>query len=261
MKIAFTAETRPSRWLGVSTWRRVERITTLTVSAMPLAARSAIESRKFRDSPKPIMHRPKSATAVQQGAPGLTQRWKVGQKHGHGDRTDCRSGTKYPEALRSHVEDFGGEDGKQCHGAAEQHREQIQRQGAQYDRLSAHESDTRGQALDEGFSRVRRSLRGRVPHGSQRQHTDRHNDRVQRIRGAGASKTIDEASDRGSHDGRELPGRAAPRDRIGIELAGHQLRAQCGPGRLEKAPGDAAEKDHDIDRPDAAGSDDAGNET
>src|SRR5688500_17311527 len=55
MKMELTAETRPSICGGVSSWMSVDRMTTLTLSAIPLSARSAKERKKSRESPKPMM--------------------------------------------------------------------------------------------------------------------------------------------------------------------------------------------------------------
>ena len=58
MKIAFTAETRPSKLRGVSVCNRVERITTLTLSNTPENSSNATDNGKLRDNPKPLMHIP-----------------------------------------------------------------------------------------------------------------------------------------------------------------------------------------------------------
>src|SRR5690242_20928994 len=60
MKMAFTEETRPSRCSGVSTCNKVERTTTLTLSAMPLIASKASETPKLLDSPNPMMQMARS---------------------------------------------------------------------------------------------------------------------------------------------------------------------------------------------------------
>jgi hypothetical protein len=44
MKIWFTLDTRPSSRSGTSSWRRSERMLTLTMSTPPLTASSATES-------------------------------------------------------------------------------------------------------------------------------------------------------------------------------------------------------------------------
>src|SRR5215831_5771298 len=63
-KIEFTDDTRPSMCDGVSTCSSVDRTSTLTLSAIPLAASNSAETVKLRDTPKPMMQTANVATAM-----------------------------------------------------------------------------------------------------------------------------------------------------------------------------------------------------
>src|SRR6185369_8349571 len=62
LKLWFTAETRPNRCSGVRRVSSVERITTLTLSTMPLTASSASDSQNDRERAKKTQQSPKAAT-------------------------------------------------------------------------------------------------------------------------------------------------------------------------------------------------------
>ena len=116
---------------------------------MPLTASSAIESRKFRDSPKPMMLRPKSATLRSSVAPGPPERGKVGQDQRHQHRSHRGGRPQNAQSLGTHMENLGGKDRQQGHRPPEEHREQIEGERAQHHRLAAHEPDPGGETLQE----------------------------------------------------------------------------------------------------------------
>ena len=69
MKIEFTDDTRPSKCCGVKTCSSVDRITTLTMSSIPLAASSATDRANDRESANPMIVSPKPATAMNSDLP------------------------------------------------------------------------------------------------------------------------------------------------------------------------------------------------
>ena len=71
MKIWLTAETRPSMCGGVRSVSSVERITTLTLSTIPLIRSRASESQNQRDTANAIQHAPNAATHRKSVGPAL----------------------------------------------------------------------------------------------------------------------------------------------------------------------------------------------
>jgi hypothetical protein len=76
--------------------------------------------------------------------------WRA-RKTGHQQRTDRRRGAQDAEAERAGLQDVGRIDRQQRHDAAEQHREQIERDGAEDRRIVADE-------FDAGIDVVRRCV-------------------------------------------------------------------------------------------------------
>ena len=70
-------------------------------------------------------------------------------------RADGRRGAQQAEPLRADVEDLVGEDRQQRGGAAEQHREQIERDDAEHDRI-APDVGNAGEERREADGRARR---------------------------------------------------------------------------------------------------------
>ncbi len=91
----------------------------------------------------------KDRHAHEQGAPGATKRRKVGQHHRHQHRSHGRCGTQHAKSLGTNVQDLGGKHRQQSHRSPEQHRKEIQREGAKNNRLTSHEADAGGQALQQ----------------------------------------------------------------------------------------------------------------
>src|SRR5689334_7463664 len=74
MKIGFTAETLPSRFGGVRRLSSVERMTTLTLSTMPLISSSASDNQNHRDSANRIQQKPNAATQTNKVGPAFLRR-------------------------------------------------------------------------------------------------------------------------------------------------------------------------------------------
>src|SRR5438552_8520804 len=76
MKIRLTADTRPNRCGGVRRVSKVERITTLTLSTIPLVSSSASDNQNQCDSANRIQQTPKIATQMNSVIPVLRSlRW------------------------------------------------------------------------------------------------------------------------------------------------------------------------------------------
>ena len=69
MNTEFTADTRPSMLAGVSICTSVARITTLTLSAMPLTASNTSDRKKLVDNPNPMIAIANTATATSNARP------------------------------------------------------------------------------------------------------------------------------------------------------------------------------------------------
>src|SRR5215813_12284836 len=111
VKSECTALTRPRIVSGVRIWTREARMTTLTTPDAP-----------------------------SQGVAGEKDRRR--QRSGGGRRA------QEPEAAGPCVEDVAGVDGQEGRGAAEQHREQVERHRAEQHALSQDEGNPRENALE-----------------------------------------------------------------------------------------------------------------
>ena len=71
MKIELTADTRPRMSSGVSSCIKVNRVTTLMVSAAPVTANATIERIKSCEIPNTTLAKPNTATAANMLCPTL----------------------------------------------------------------------------------------------------------------------------------------------------------------------------------------------
>ena len=145
----------------------------------------------------------------------------------------CRA--QQPEPLRAGVEDFVGEDRQQRGGAAEQDREQIQRDDAEHDRIAADVGDA-GEERLEAYGGAVRDEALDVNEGQQ-------DHRCQKERGAGGvgngrPEGVENAADRGAGDGRKLGGGSGRRDRARKQRDRHDCRQQGLLGRQLERPSD-----------------------
>ena len=141
MNIEFTALTRPRIASGVSSCTSMLRTNTLTMSPAPAMASATSESQKLVDRPKVIVHTPKSAT------PPNIQRARVPLDGPHAEperddgRADAGRGAHQAEPDGVDVQDLVRIHRQQRDHAAEQHREQVQRDGAEHGFLVPHEHE------------------------------------------------------------------------------------------------------------------------
>ena len=111
------------------------RITTLTTSDAPSTASAAIDRMNDFDSANTMVARPKQATHANMMPADPPRERPVRQQRRDRQRADRGRRAQQAEPLRAGVEHFVGEDRQQRGGAAEQDREQIERDDAEHDRI------------------------------------------------------------------------------------------------------------------------------
>ena len=136
----------------MKTCRSVERMTTLTMSSIPLTASSATDSTNERDKPESDDRQTEPRDGNEQRPTGATHWRTVRQHQRHRDRARRRCRLQDAETLRTHVQDLAGEDRQERHRATEQHREQVQRHGAEQHRLMQHEPNADAEAFPDRVS-------------------------------------------------------------------------------------------------------------
>ena len=141
MNSELTALTRPRISSGVSSCTSELRTTTLTVSDAP--------SDEQRDDGKRDVGREREDDGrdAEHGdggehlAPDIAAQRAAREHDRHGERADRRGRAQQAEAPGTGMQDVAGEDRQQRRGAAEQHREQIERDRAEHHRPAADEGD------------------------------------------------------------------------------------------------------------------------
>ena len=141
MNRKFTAPTRPRISSGVASCTSEKRITTLTVSAAPNVASASTDShiqcetrehdRRHTEDDDGLKH--PHADAAPDGVARQTRRHQQGADRGRGAQN--------AEAERAGLEDIARIDRQQRRDAAEQHREQIERDRAEDRGIVADEPD------------------------------------------------------------------------------------------------------------------------
>ena len=138
MNTESTALTRPRIASGVSSWIIVWRTTTLTMSAAPVTHSAASDSANEVDRPKTSVARPNTAIAAEQLGAGVARDRPARQHDRHRQRAQRRRAAQQAQAPGADVQDVLGEDRQQRHRAAEQHREQVERDRAQHHLVLPH---------------------------------------------------------------------------------------------------------------------------
>ena len=118
-------------------------MTTLMLSKTPVRNRQTSDSANDRDRPKPIVARPKPATHQQQDAAGTLPRLEARRDQRHRQRAEPGRGAQPAEPGGADLQDVLREDRQQRDRAAEQHREQIERDRRQEQRVGADEPEAR----------------------------------------------------------------------------------------------------------------------
>ena len=91
---------------------------------------------------------------------------QVGQGEAHEHGADGGCGAQGAQSLGARLQDLFGEDGQHRHGAAEQHGEEVEADGAQEEALGEHEAQPLAQAREDGAFPGPHRL-GRVADGQQ----------------------------------------------------------------------------------------------
>ena len=252
MKMALTEETRPSRCSGRQHLeQRAPHDDAHRVHHPAHAERARARARSCANPEHDHRH-PEQATFTSSVRPARRSGGRCASTSDITTAPAAGAARSRPRPCGPTCRISSAKTGKQRRGAAEQHREQVERQRAEHHRLTpdepdAADRDSRAPILRSG-ARAGGAWRMRAIATQCREH-QRHVHDVRRRR---VAEPVDQPAERRTEDGGELPGRAAPRDGVGIQRPRHELGAERRAGRLEKAAGDAAEEDDEIDRPDAS---------
>ena len=146
-KIEFTDDTRPNRCDGVSTCSSVDRTSTLTLSAIPLTARTIDRDGKASRQSEADDAQRERRHCVEHRSTGALEGRTMRQIYRRHDRARRRRGAQNTESLRPDVQNLIGEHRQQRFGAAEQYGEEVERQRRQQHRLSEHEAQAETQTL------------------------------------------------------------------------------------------------------------------
>ena len=167
-------------------------------------------------------------------------------RHQHG--ADRGRGAQRAQALRPDVQDLVGEDRQDRDRAAEQHREQVQRDRAQEDRPREQEGEALAHAGDQRLLRARRRAgapaRGCAPPSPATPPSAPPRSRTTRV---GPTHGIEDAAQRRTGDGGDLPDAGAPGDGAREQRARDQLGAQRVARRQQEAARRAADDDDRVD--------------
>ena len=138
-----------------------------------------------------------------------------------------------PRPLRADVEDLVGEDRQQRRRAAEQHREQVERDDAEHDRVASDIGDA-GEERRQADRRARRRAAFDAHEGEQdhRCEEERGADRV----GDGRAEDVEKSAERRPGDGGKLGRRCGRRDRARKQRQRHHRRQQGLLGRRLEGP-------------------------
>ena len=126
-----TAATRPRISSGVSVCISVPRTTTLTLSSAPVTRQHDERQPEIARKAEYDRRRPEAGHRQQQRPPRPAQRRPVRQPHRHDDGAEGRRGPQPAESHGADVEDVLGVDRQQGRRPAQQHREQVERDGGQ----------------------------------------------------------------------------------------------------------------------------------
>ena len=137
-------------------------MTTLTMSTAPSSARAASESANDDDSAKTIVAPPNAATAaniVRADAPPQRVPREIQRRR---ERADSGRAAQHAEPGRPDVQDVLGVDRQERRRAAQQHGEQIERDGAEDHGVSANVVEPGEQRFQTGrFALARRGAAAR----------------------------------------------------------------------------------------------------
>ncbi|MEY9132265.1 hypothetical protein ACVIWV_001858 [Bradyrhizobium diazoefficiens] len=157
---------------------------------------------------------------------------------------NCRRGAQHAEPDRAGLEDIAGIDRQQRGDAAEQHREQVERDGAEDRRIAPDEANT-----GEDVVGVRALLGDRLRARPDETGQDHPENPEQQHHGIGKMRRdrVGKTAERGTRDGRDLP-RTARDGRCPLERAlRRDQRQQRRGGRAFEGAGNAEHEGRDED--------------
>ena len=125
----------------------------------------------------------------------------AGQHHGHQERADRGRGAQDAQPKRAGLQNVARIDRQQRRDAAEQHSEQVERDGAEDRRIVADEADAGVEIVVRILVLQRRLLRRPQEAGQHRAgKPEHHDDQIWQAR----RKHVSQPADRGAGDGRNL---------------------------------------------------------
>ena len=151
-----TALTRPRTSSGVHSCMMVSRIDTETMSQAPISISIGIDSQIDCRQAENGGEQAEQRDEDEQDAAGMVADREARQQQRGQDGADARRGAQDAEADRADMQDIEGKDRQQRHGAAHQHGEQVERDGAEHDLFVPDVAETGEQGADAG-RRLRRS--------------------------------------------------------------------------------------------------------
>ena len=135
-----TARTRPRMSEETARGTSVLRMNTLTASAPVSTAMATKATAKLRVIPSTIVTRPNAATAYEQAVADVAGDGLAGQAQRDQGGADAPGGPQPTEAHGVDPQLILGDGRQQGHRTAEQHREQVEGDGPEQDRLAADEA-------------------------------------------------------------------------------------------------------------------------
>ena len=138
MKTMFTALTRPRIASGVASCTSADRTKTLTMSEAPMSTRATSDTAKLRDRPNAIVAAPKTATQANILAPAAFSMGRSASPNAVTAAPGSGRASQHAERPRPEVQDVAGIDGQERGRAAEEHCEEVERDGAEDDRVAPH---------------------------------------------------------------------------------------------------------------------------
>ena len=238
MNTISTAFTRPRSSSGVASATVIERMFMLNMSANPATASAAHESQNDFDSPKTMWDAPKIATTMNSVRPALPRIGRWARMMPATRAPTAGEAAEDAEAQRPDVEDARREQRQQRHGAAEEHREEVEADRAEQHRRAADEPGAREERL--AAHRLRKPLLRPFRHT---EHVDERRDEEHRRDGVddlAAPRGEEQPADGGADDGRALKRDSAKGHRAREQVRRHERRRQRprgGPAEGGSAPG------------------------
>jgi len=181
----------------------------------------------------------------QQVPPRVLHRRITGQHQHRQQGPNGRCRPQDAQALRADLQHVLGEHRQDRDDAAEQHREQVQRDRIQDDLRLPDEAQPFAEALPDRFTAADVSGRSRLdPDVHQRLQHQQPANHGQAGGQPGAG--IEKAADHRAENRPGLPGGAAPGAGVGVMAARHQERFQCADRRGQEAARQSERGDHAI---------------